>query len=64
MEEKTTKVIKNPTVAKKLCNMGNPIISIKKNKFKNDGSSVFVFAITEKFNEDLATIVGPKAETE
>ena len=34
----------------------NPIIDIKKNKFKKDNSSVFVFAITDKFKEDFASI--------
>lgn len=60
MNEKTTKVIKNPTVARKLCKMGNYIIDIKKNKDRTDGSSVFVFAITEKFNNDLSSVLDKK----
>ena len=60
MNEKTTKVIKNPTVARKLCKMGNHIIDIKKNKDRTDGSSVFVFAITEKFNNDLSIVIDKK----
>ncbi len=55
--EKTTRVIKSAKVARKLCKAGNPIIDIKKAKNRNDGSSVFVFAITDKFNEDLASIL-------
>lgn len=54
--EKTTKIVSDAIVARKLCKMGNPIIDIKKNKFKKDNSSVFVFAITDKFKEDFASI--------
>ena len=60
--EKTTKIVSDAIVARKLCKMGNPIIDIKKNKFKKDNSSVFVFAITDKFKEDLSSIVDKKAE--
>ena len=62
MNEKTTKIISDVTIARKLCKMGNPIIDIKKNKFKADNSSVFVFAITDKFNEDLSSIVDKKEQ--
>lgn len=62
MNEKTTKIISDVTIARKLCKMGNPIIDIKKNKFKADNSSVFVFAITDKFKEDLSSIVDKKEE--
>lgn len=62
MNEKTTKIISDVTIARKLCKMGNPIIDIKKNKFKVDNSSVFVFAITDKFKEDLSSIVDKKEE--
>ena len=54
--EKTTKIVSDAIVARKLCKMGNPIIDIKKNKFKKDNSSVFVFVITDKFKEDFASI--------
>lgn len=54
--EKVTQIISNSKVARKLCKMGNPIVDIKKNKFKKDNSSVFVFNITDKFKEDLASI--------
>lgn len=54
--KKTTKIISDATTARKLCKMGNPIIDIKRNKFKSDNSSVFVFAITDKFEEDFASI--------
>lgn len=60
MDEKMTKIISDSRVARKLCKMGNPIVDIKKNKFKTDNSSVFVFTITDKFNEDLSSIVGKK----
>lgn len=63
MDEKTTKIISDAKVARKLCKMGNPIVDIKRNKFKADNSSVFVFAITDKFREDLSSIVDKKAET-
>lgn len=62
MNEKTTKIISDVTIARKLCKMGNPIIDIKKNKFKVDNSSVFVFAITDKFKEDLSSIVDKKEQ--
>lgn len=58
MAEKTTKIVKSAKVARKLCKMGNPIVDIKKNKDRDDGSSVFVFAITDKFQEDLSSIIG------
>lgn len=58
MTEKTTKIVKSAKVARKLCKMGNPIVDIKKNKDRDDGSSVFVFAITDKFQEDLSSIIG------
>ena len=60
--EKITQVISDVKTARKLCKMGNPIIDIKRNKFKADNSSVFVFAITDKFREDLSSIVDKKAE--
>ena len=60
MDEKTTKIVSDAMVARKLCKMGNPIIDIKRNKFKTDNSSVFVFAITDKFKEDLSSIVDKK----
>ena len=62
MDEKTTKIISDAKVARKLFKMGNPIVDIKRNKFKADNSSVFVFAITDKFREDLSSIVDKKAE--
>ena len=62
MDEKTTKIISDVKVARKLCKMGNPIVDIKRNKFKSDNSSVFVFSITDKFKEDLSSIVDKKAE--
>lgn len=54
--EKNTKVISDANVARKLCKMGNHIIDIKKNKFKNDNSSVFVFELNDKFKEDFDSI--------
>lgn len=62
MDEKTTKIISDAKVARKLCKMGNPIVDIKRNKFKADNSSVFVFAITDKFKEDLASITPNKEQ--
>ena len=62
MDEKTTKVISDVKTARKLCKMGNPIIDIKRNKFKADNSSVFVFTITDKFKEDLSSIVSSKEQ--
>lgn len=54
--EKVVQVVSNSKIARKLCKMGNPIVDIKKNKFKKDNSSVFVFNITDKFKADLASI--------
>ena len=62
MDEKTTKIISDAKVARKLCKMGNPIVDIKRNKFKSDNSSVFVFTITDKFKEDLSSIVSSKEQ--
>jgi non-homologous end joining protein Ku len=60
--QKVTKIISDSKVARHLCKMGNHIVDIKKNKFKTDNSSVFVFEVTDKFKADLDSIVGEKAE--
>jgi len=50
------KVIINPSVAKKLLTMGNPIVDIKPNKDVIN-ATVFIFEETDKFIKDLSTIV-------
>jgi len=39
-----------------LLKLGNPIVDIKPDKQK-EGHTVFVFELTEKFKNDLATIL-------
>lgn len=56
MEEKKTKLVFSPKVARALCKAGDPIIDIKKSR-DNPASTVFVFENTEKFKEDLNTIL-------
>ena len=49
------KIIVNPSIARKLLHMGNPISDIKPNKnIKTE--SVFVFEDTDKLKRDLTTI--------
>ena len=55
-DEETTRIVSDARGARKRWKRGNPSIDIKKNKFKKDNSSVFVFAITDKFKEDFASI--------
>jgi hypothetical protein len=56
MENKKTKLIFKPSIARKLCKMGNYICDIKKNR-DVENASVFVFENTEKFREDLSKVL-------
>ena len=49
------KVIYNPTIARQLLKMGNPIIDIKANR-NNNRETIFIFEVTEKFLNDLTSI--------
>ena len=52
------KLIFKPFVARSLLKMGNSIVDIKPNKDKGkEGHSIFVFEKTEKFNNDLTTVL-------
>ena len=50
------KIIFKTYIARRLLKMGNPIIDIKPDK-QHEGKTIFVFEITEKFNDDLASIL-------
>lgn len=52
----TYKLIFQPYVARHLLKLGNPIVDIKPDKEKQ-GHTVFVFEKTEKFINDLATVL-------
>lgn len=49
------KIIYNPTIAKQLLKLGNPIVDIKPNK-TNNRETIFVFEATEKMLKDLTSI--------
>jgi hypothetical protein len=49
------KVVINPTIARQLLHMGNPIEDIKPKK-ENKQETVFVFKNTEKLRNDLTSI--------
>lgn len=51
-EQIKTKSIFTPYVARRLLNMGNPIIDIKPCK-ENRNKTIFVFEVTEKFKKDF-----------
>ena len=50
--EKRYKSIFVPYVARRLLRMGNPIFDIKPDK-QNRERTIFVFEVTDKFNEDM-----------
>lgn len=52
--DKKYKEIFTPYVARRLLKMGNPIYDIKPQK-ENRDKTIFVFEITEKFKEDMAS---------
>lgn len=52
--EKQFKEIFTPYVARRLLRMGNPIYDIKPDKDNRD-KTIFVFEITNKFTEDMAS---------
>ncbi len=49
------RVILNPAIARKLLQMGSPILDIKPNK-NNKTETVFIFEDTEKLREDMSLI--------
>ena len=51
-----TKLIFKFYLARRLCNMGNPIIDIKPDK-NREGKTIFIFERTEKFERDLTTLL-------
>lgn len=53
--EKKYKLISKPYVARHLLRLGNPIVDIKIDKYRENGT-IFVFEITNKFLESLAVI--------
>lgn len=50
-----SKLILNPTIARKLLHCGNKIIDIKPKK-ENIRETIFVFELTNKLNNDLKSI--------
>lgn len=62
MEEKKTRLIFKPSIARALCKRGNVIVDIKKARGTDDNASVFVFDNTEKFREDLGAILAELAK--
>ena len=52
--EKQFKEIFTPYVARRLLKMGNPIFDIKPDK-NNREKTIFIFQITEKFQQDMAS---------
>lgn len=51
-----TKLIFKTYLARRLLKLDNPIIDIKPDKLK-EGRTIFVFEITEKFKNDLSTLL-------
>lgn len=51
--QKEYKSIFVPYVARRLLRMGNPIYDIKPSK-ENRDKTIFLFEVTDKFNEDIA----------
>ena len=49
------KVVTNPTMARQLLQMSNPIVDIKGNR-DNPRETVFIFENTDKFRNDLTSI--------
>lgn len=52
----TYKSIFKPKIARELLRMGNPIYDIKACK-ENTDRTIFIFEQTEKFKNDLATVI-------
>ena len=52
--DKQYKEIFTPYVARRLLKMGNPICDIKPSK-ENRDKTIFIFEITEKLQEDMAS---------
>lgn len=52
----TYKSIFKPKIARELLRMGNPIYDIKACK-ENSDRTIFIFEKTEKFVNDLATVI-------
>jgi len=53
---KKYKLIFKPKIARILLRLGNPICDIKACK-ENTDRTIFVFELTEKFKNDLATVL-------
>ena len=64
MEEKTTKIIRNPGAARHLLKAGASIVDIKPDKEDATRTkSVFVFLIDDKFNEAMEKISNKEKTT-
>jgi len=57
LKDKKLKVIVSPVLAARLCNLGHPILKIKKKRTtvenKNLNETVFLFEETKKFLDDF-----------
>ena len=64
MEEKTTKIIRNPSAARHLLKSGARIVDIKPDREDpTKTKSVFVFLIDDKFNEAIEKISNKEKAT-
>ena len=50
------KLIFKSYLARQLLKLGNPIMDIKPDKLK-EGRTIFIFEVTEKFTQDLSTLL-------
>jgi len=50
------KLISKSYFARQLLKLGNPIVDIKPDK-EREGRTIFAFEVTEKFMNDLATVI-------
>ena len=55
------KIVFNPSIARQMLHKGNPIIDIKKNR-DNPRETVFIFEKTEKFRQDLTSIINKEGK--
>lgn len=61
LKDKKLKVIVSPVLAARLCNLGHPILKIKKKRTatgdKNSNETVFLFEETKKFLDDFYKLI-------
>lgn len=61
LKDKKLKVIVSPVLAARLCNLGHPILKIKKKRtateHKNLNETVFLFEETKEFLDDFYKLI-------